>query len=454
MERRLAGWKRLYLSKRGKVTLIKSTLSSLPTYFLSLLPIPVKVAKRMEKLQKDFLWTGIGDDHKIHLVNWSKVCKPVKNEVLGIRCLRRFNSALLAKWLWRYGLENDALWRRVIGAKYGNEWGGWCTKSVSRAFGVCLWKFIRSGWLKFSKFLRYDVGDEGSSHVHYNFFYDPVKHADALLPPAAALAPTLWPQFHLRWACPSEAQAGELEAQFKKMAVKFSELQKVTIVLLSLAAKNFPNELFLPPFPPPLCIGGFPLLIMSNFEHQLYLQESLLKIATVVVRLGVGVSGQDKAKEVAERKAKEITTAMESLSAELRNEKQLSSLAMNQAKRAIKENEAIKRAVQSLGYNVHFSTTGDCTVGIESNPTEIPQKFINSSSKRDGTLQNDEKSDLSVSITVGADMNWLVSLWSWQLLRATFLQGLPGRSDSKPCSSRTCGSPYNTQLSLYREKYF
>lgn len=94
---------------------------------------------------------------------------------------------------------------------------------------------------------------------------------------------------------------------------------------------------------------------------------------------------------------------MELLSAELRNEKQLSSLAMNQVKRASKENEAIKRAVQSLGCNVHFSTTGDCTVGIGSNPTEIPQKFINSSSKRDGILQNDEKSDLSVSITVMAD---------------------------------------------------
>ena len=37
VERRLAGWKRLYLSKGGKVTLIKSTLSNLPTYFLSLL---------------------------------------------------------------------------------------------------------------------------------------------------------------------------------------------------------------------------------------------------------------------------------------------------------------------------------------------------------------------------------------------------------------------------------
>ena len=50
MEWILAGWKRLYLSKGGKVTLIKSTLLSLPTYFLSLLPLLGKVAKRMEKL--------------------------------------------------------------------------------------------------------------------------------------------------------------------------------------------------------------------------------------------------------------------------------------------------------------------------------------------------------------------------------------------------------------------
>ena len=73
----------------------------------------------MEKLQRDFLWTGIGDDCKIHLVNWSKICSLVKNGGLGIRCLRSFNSALLAKWLWRYGLENDALWRRVIGRSMG-----------------------------------------------------------------------------------------------------------------------------------------------------------------------------------------------------------------------------------------------------------------------------------------------------------------------------------------------
>ena len=109
MERRLANWKRLYLFKGGKVTLIKNTLSSLPIYFLSLLPLLGKVAKCMKKLQRDFLWSGIGCEPKLYLVKWAKVCKPLQVEGLGIRRLGSFNSALLGKWLWRYGMETDAL---------------------------------------------------------------------------------------------------------------------------------------------------------------------------------------------------------------------------------------------------------------------------------------------------------------------------------------------------------
>ena len=49
-ERRLSGWKKLYLSKGGRLTLIKSTLSSLPTYFLSLFTVPTSVANKIENL--------------------------------------------------------------------------------------------------------------------------------------------------------------------------------------------------------------------------------------------------------------------------------------------------------------------------------------------------------------------------------------------------------------------
>ena len=85
MKRRLGRWKRLYLSKGGKVTLIESALSSLPTYFLSILPVLGKVANLIEKLQRDFLWSGSSGDAKLHLVKWAKVCKPMQVRELGIR---------------------------------------------------------------------------------------------------------------------------------------------------------------------------------------------------------------------------------------------------------------------------------------------------------------------------------------------------------------------------------
>ena len=61
--------------------------------------------------------------------------------------------------MWRYGSERDALWRKVIEAKCGDEGGGWCIKPVLGTYSVSVWKSIRSGWLDFSKFLRFDVGD-------------------------------------------------------------------------------------------------------------------------------------------------------------------------------------------------------------------------------------------------------------------------------------------------------
>ena len=99
MERRLSGWQKLYLSEGGCLTLLKSKLSSLPTYFLSLFTIPKSVANRLEKLQRDFLWGGMGNNFKHHLVGWDKVCVLKAKGGLGVRSLVLFNKALLGKWL-------------------------------------------------------------------------------------------------------------------------------------------------------------------------------------------------------------------------------------------------------------------------------------------------------------------------------------------------------------------
>jgi hypothetical protein len=125
MARRLAPWKRTYLSKGGRVTLIKSTLSNLPTYMLSLFPILALLAKHIEKSQRNFLWGVLNDEAKMHLAEWDKVCSPMDEGGLGIWNIRRFNQALLGKWLWRFAHEEGAWWRSVLVAKYGSDWGGW-----------------------------------------------------------------------------------------------------------------------------------------------------------------------------------------------------------------------------------------------------------------------------------------------------------------------------------------
>ena len=124
MEKKLSGWKRLYLSKGGKLMLLKSTLSSLPTYFLSLFTIPKTVATRLESIQRNFLWRSSEESFIYPLVAWEKVCLPVEMGGLGIRSVVSFNQALLGKWLRRYGHEVTHLWQRVISTKYGEGQGG------------------------------------------------------------------------------------------------------------------------------------------------------------------------------------------------------------------------------------------------------------------------------------------------------------------------------------------
>jgi hypothetical protein len=70
IERRLASWKMMYLSKGGRVSFIKSILSNLLKYVMSLFPFPTSVANCIEKLHRNFLWGVIGEEFKCMLSNF------------------------------------------------------------------------------------------------------------------------------------------------------------------------------------------------------------------------------------------------------------------------------------------------------------------------------------------------------------------------------------------------
>nr|CAN66460.1 hypothetical protein VITISV_035842 [Vitis vinifera] len=148
VRRRLALWKRQYISKRGKITLIKSTLASMSIYQMSIFRMSKSVAKRVEKVQRDFLWEGGNLEGKVHLVKWDVVCTEKNKGGLGLRKIAMLNRALLGKWIWRFACEKDNLWKQVITMKYGQEDHGWRSKKANGAVGVGAWKEIlkESDW--------------------------------------------------------------------------------------------------------------------------------------------------------------------------------------------------------------------------------------------------------------------------------------------------------------------
>ncbi|KAJ0520598.1 putative RNA-directed DNA polymerase [Helianthus annuus] len=122
---RLSKWKSKMLSIGGRVTLIKSVLESLPTYYFSIYKAPVKVINELEVIIKKFLWGGNLEARKLHWVAWDKVTCSKKNGGLGLKKLDTSNSALLLKWVWRYRVEACALWRKIIDSIHytKRKWG-------------------------------------------------------------------------------------------------------------------------------------------------------------------------------------------------------------------------------------------------------------------------------------------------------------------------------------------
>ena len=109
MRKKLALWKRNYISKGGRLTLIKSTLPSLPIYQLSLVRMPISLAKWLEKLQRNFLWGGGALEKKPHLVEWDVIRSNKGQGGLGLRYLTSLNKLLLGKWIWRFISEEECI---------------------------------------------------------------------------------------------------------------------------------------------------------------------------------------------------------------------------------------------------------------------------------------------------------------------------------------------------------
>ncbi|KAJ0440973.1 putative RNA-directed DNA polymerase [Helianthus annuus] len=117
---RLSKWKARHLSFAGRMTLAKSVLGSLPSYFLSLFSAPKCVVKKLEKIRREFIWGKSNNRNKLRWIRWELLLKAKKAGGMGMGSIQSFNLAL-TKWWWRLKANPNHLWAEVIAAIHGGN---------------------------------------------------------------------------------------------------------------------------------------------------------------------------------------------------------------------------------------------------------------------------------------------------------------------------------------------
>ncbi|XP_035840290.1 uncharacterized protein LOC110913949 [Helianthus annuus] len=82
---------------------------------------PAKVLDILERLRRVFFWGGLDENSRMSWMAWEKVTAPMEYGGLGFGSLRDANLAMLSKWWWRFKMDKDGLWRRVIWAIHRNN---------------------------------------------------------------------------------------------------------------------------------------------------------------------------------------------------------------------------------------------------------------------------------------------------------------------------------------------
>jgi hypothetical protein len=108
---RLPGWKGRLLNRAGRLKLLNSVLTAIPTYCLTAFTPKKWLIKKLDKLRRGFLWKGAETASGGHcLVRWANVQKPKLVGGLGVLDLEKFSRALRLRWLWFHWVDGDRPW--------------------------------------------------------------------------------------------------------------------------------------------------------------------------------------------------------------------------------------------------------------------------------------------------------------------------------------------------------
>ena len=96
---------------------IQSVLTSMPVYWMALVPIPTSILDKLRKLIFSFLWGSSSKTKKFHLVDWHLLTRPTSHGGWGIKHLPSFSISLRMKSFWLV-LNSKSIWNHLITVKY------------------------------------------------------------------------------------------------------------------------------------------------------------------------------------------------------------------------------------------------------------------------------------------------------------------------------------------------
>jgi hypothetical protein len=108
---KLPSWQGPLMNNSVRLTLVKSTLPAMPIYLTMSNKLPSGVIKQLDRIRRNFLWTGLDASLKDrNVVAWATVCRPTLFGGLGVIDLRLSGIALRARCLWLQNVDEGRSW--------------------------------------------------------------------------------------------------------------------------------------------------------------------------------------------------------------------------------------------------------------------------------------------------------------------------------------------------------
>ncbi|XP_062099812.1 uncharacterized protein LOC133805659 [Humulus lupulus] len=118
LHKNLNCWASRNLSFAGRAQLIHLVLLGIRNFWMSIFILPSKVTAAIDKCCRDFLWGSRGNRSEFHLPSWEKVCLPKNLGGIGFREGKKWNVAVMAKYIWASSSKQDCLWVKWINSIY------------------------------------------------------------------------------------------------------------------------------------------------------------------------------------------------------------------------------------------------------------------------------------------------------------------------------------------------